>query len=167
MKQGESTAREQEEARSTIALARQFLAAGSHRRALETLRPAYEERRRNGALKDAYIRAIEQIQREADAAYAGKRYAQAGILYDALLRDGFPAPDIAGELSFDKALVQGRIRASARALTRNGLAKYREGKIEAAIALWEKVLLFDRDNHEVKSALATAKTQRQNLERMQ
>lgn len=165
-RQGERAPQELEEARPVIALARQSLAAGNHRQALVTLRTAYEENRRNGALKDAYLRAVEQTKKDADAAYAGKRYAPAGVLYDTLLRDGFVPADRAEELSFRREFVQERIRACSKALTRSGLARYREGKLEAAIVLWEQVLVFDRDNQEVKDSLATARTQLRSLEKL-
>ena len=44
-------------------------------------------------------------------------------------------------------------------LTKAGLAEYRKGNLEKAIAVWESLLVFDPDNAEIKKAVETAKTQ--------
>jgi hypothetical protein len=43
---------------------------------------------------------------------------------------------------------------------------YRQGKLDEAISLWRKVLLFDPDNKETKDAISTATVQLQNLKQI-
>ena len=42
--------------------------------------------------------------------------------------------------------------------------KYCEGKLEEAISIWKKALVFDQENKEVKSAIETATQQLQTEE---
>ncbi|MEW5745115.1 MAG: tetratricopeptide repeat protein [Nitrospirota bacterium] len=151
----------------TVALAQRSISSANHQKALELLHGAYKEHPENAPLRSAYIRAVEQTRKEADAVFATQRYQAAGALYAALLKGDFHTAGFAGELSFGMDYLKGRIRTCARILTKNGLVKYREGKLDAAIAVWEKVLAFDPGNAEVKNALGTAKAQLKNLKKLQ
>jgi hypothetical protein len=48
----------------------------------------------------------------------------------------------------------------------NGLMKYREEKLDEAIVIWKKALVFDPENTGVKNALETATQQLQKLKSM-
>ena len=48
----------------------------------------------------------------------------------------------------------------------SGLRKYREEKLDEAIAIWKKALFFDPDNKNVKNAYETATAQLHQLKQL-
>ena len=139
------------------------VAIKDYQKALEILNSTYTKNHKNGDLRRGYIRIIEEIENDAESAFKNNRVAEAGSIYNILLRDSFQTTDFADSVSFDSDFLKKRIKTCARSLTQEGLLKYREGKLDDAISIWKKVLAFDRDNLEVKNAISTAQNQLKNL----
>ncbi len=148
---------------SVISSARRNVAIKDYQKALEILNSTYAKNHKNGDLRSGYIRIIEEIKSDAESAFKNNRVAEAGSIYNILLRDSFQTADFADSVSFDREFLINRIKTCARGLTQEGLLKYREGKLDDAIAIWKKVLAFDRDNLEVKNSISTAQNQLKNL----
>lgn len=139
-----------------------LLALGEYKKALDLYSGAYDKYHYQG-MRGGYIRIGEQIRNTADAAYQRGDFAEAGGVYTILFESGITTRDFARSLSFDDDYLMKQIGASSKALTELGLMRYREAKLEEAIAVWKKVLLFDPDNKGVKSAIDTATMQLQKL----
>jgi tetratricopeptide (TPR) repeat protein len=146
----------------TAGQAQANIADGAYKKALERYSAAYEKNH-SPEIRDNYAVAGEQIWKIAESAYQRKAFAEAGAVYNALLESGITTQDFADSLSFDDGRLNGQIKACSKALLETGLKTYRDGKLEDAISIWKKALVFDRDNKEIKNAIETATTQLQNL----
>ena len=138
------------------------IALGEYKKALELYSNAYDKYH-FPELRGNYDRTAEQIKNTADASFQRKEFAEAGNLYHALLESGITATDFTQSLSFDDKYLNGRISVCSKTLLENGLMKYREEKLDDAIAIWKKALLFDPENTGVKNAIETATQQLQKL----
>jgi len=110
--------------------------------------------------------ALEGLKKSGDDAYrqgkpgeAGKRWAGTmRFLSHPALKTGMPAISKAGlKGSIDKVTAQ---------LMEKGLADYREGRIEEAIATWRNILAYDPTNEEANKSVKTATTQLENLKKL-
>ena len=146
----------------TARQAQEQMALGNYKRALEIYSLAHDKNHLPG-LKQDHARLGEQIRAASDTAYQKGNFAEAGSAYRILFESGITTGDLAGSLSFDGDYVSGRIEACSKALMEIGLTKYREEKLDEAIAVWKKILVFDADNKNVKKAIDTATTQLQRL----
>lgn len=131
---------------------------GRFKRALELYSNAFDKYHHPG-LRRGYARMGEQIRRAADTAYQRGEVAEAGIDYNILFESGITTRDFVGTLSFDDDYLSRQIKACSKALMESGLMRYREEKLDEAIAIWKKALFFDPDNRNVKNAYATATAQ--------
>lgn len=139
--------------------------AGRFKRALELYSNAFEKNHHPG-LRSGYARLGEQIKSNADTAYQTGNVAKAGISYSILLESGITTQDFAVTLSFDDNDLRKQIKDCSKVLMENGLKKYREEKLDEAIAIWKKALFFDPDNRNVKNAFETATAQLQKLKQL-
>ncbi len=139
---------------ATIRHAEELLKAGEYKKALDTYEGAYDKYRPE--LRGRYIAAGEKVRIIADAAFQKNDYAEAGSIYQVLVKSNITAKDFAPSLSFGPAYLNRQIEACSKTLTEMGLVKYREEKLEEAIATWGKVLAFCPDNKGVMKAVATA-----------
>jgi tetratricopeptide (TPR) repeat protein len=146
----------------TAKQAQAHMVRGEYQKALELYSSVYDKYHYPD-MRGSYARAGDQIRKTADAAYQKKDFAEAGNVYHTLLESGITARDFAARLSFDDDYLSGQMKACSKALLEAGLTTYRDGKLEDAISIWKKGLVFDRDNKEIKSAIETATTQLQNL----
>jgi tetratricopeptide (TPR) repeat protein len=117
-------------------------------------------------MRNLYAGTAEQIRNAADAAYQKKDFADAGAMYKTLFESGVTARDFSSSLAFDDEYLNRQMKACSKALLETGLTKYREGRLEDAISVWKKALVFDQDNKDIKSAIDTATTQLQNLKNL-
>ena len=140
-------------------------ALGRFKHALELYSNAFDKYHHQG-LRRGYARLGEQIRSAADTAYQAGEVAEAGSDYSILYESGITTRDFAGTLSFDDDYISRQIKACSKALMENGLMKYREEKLDEAIAIWKKALLFDPDNRNVKNAFDTATAQLQQLKQI-
>jgi len=146
----------------TVRKAQVDIADGEYEKALELYASAYGKKHAQ-ELRDNYSATGEQIRKIADTAYQRKDFAGAGSIYNMLLESGILTLDFANALSFNEVYLNGQMNACSKALLEAGLTTYREGKLEDAIAVWRKALVFDHDNKDIKNMIETASTQLQNL----
>jgi tetratricopeptide (TPR) repeat protein len=142
-----------------------YLALGEYKKALALYAAAYDKYHYPG-MRVSYIRTGEQIKNTADATNQRKEFFEAGGIYRLLFESGITTRDFAGSLSFDDDVLSSQIKSCAKGLMEIGLMKYREEKLDEAISIWEKVLVFDPDNKEVIKAIDTATRQRENLKNL-
>lgn len=138
---------------------------GRFKRALELYSNAFDKYHHPG-LRRGYARMGEQIRSAADTAYQRGEVAEAGIDYSILFESGITTRDFVGTLSFDDDYLSGQIKACSKNLMESGLRKYREEKLDEAIAIWKKALFFDPDNRNVKNACETATAQLHQLKQI-
>ncbi len=138
---------------------------GKFKRALELYSSALEKNYHPELLR-GYARLGEQIKSAADAAYQSGNIAKAGIDYNILLESGITLQNFAETLTFDGNDLRKQIKACSKSLLESGLKKYREEKLDEAIAIWKKALSFDPDNENVKNAFETASAQLQKLKQL-
>jgi tetratricopeptide (TPR) repeat protein len=139
------------------------MALGNYKRALEIYSLAHDKHRLPG-LKQDHARLGEQIRAASDTAYQKGNFAEAGSAYRILFESGITTRDFADSLSFDDDYLRRQIEACSKALMEIGLVKYREEKLEEAIAIWKKILLFDAHNKNVKKAIDIATVQLQRIQ---
>jgi tetratricopeptide (TPR) repeat protein len=159
------TASEERFITETAKHAQAQFARGRFKRALELYSKAFEKHHHPG-LRSGYARLGEQIKSAADTAYQTGNVAKAGSNYNILLESGITKQDFAETLSFDDNDLRKQIKDCSKALMENGLKKYREEKLDEAIAIWKKALFFDPDNRSVKNAFETASAQLQKLKQL-
>jgi tetratricopeptide (TPR) repeat protein len=145
--------------------AQEQAALGKYRRALEIYSNAYDKHHLRG-LRQGYARMGEQIVLASDTAYQKKEFVEAGSAYRILFESGITTRDFASSLSFDDEYLSMQIKACSKALMEIGLLKYREEKLDEAISIWKKILAFDIDNKNVRSAIDTATVQLQQLKNL-
>ncbi len=149
----------------TFRQAQEQTALGKYRRALEIYSNAYDRHHLKG-LKQGYARLGEQIAMAADTAYQKQDFAEAGGIFRVLFESGITTRDFAQSLTFDDDYLMKHIKACSKALMEIGLMKYRQEKLDEAIAIWKKILAFDVDDRSVRSAIDTATVQLQQLKNM-
>lgn len=137
----------------------QEMAAGNPAKALGLYLPLFREYPRDAVLSSRYVGFVQNIRTLADKAKAEGNFGQAGMVY-ALLAGDLPAFEARQAAPFlSRADLKAAIALCRESLTKAGLAEYRKGNLEKAIAVWESLLVFDPDNAEIKKAVETAKTQ--------
>ncbi len=149
----------------TFRQAQEQAALGKYRRALEIYSNAYDRHHLKG-LKQGYARMGEQVVNAADTAYQKNEFAEAGSIFRVLFESGITTRDFAQSLTFDDDYLAKHIKACSKALMDIGLMKYREEKLDEAIAVWKKILAFDLDDRAARSAIDTATVQLQQLKNM-
>jgi tetratricopeptide (TPR) repeat protein len=138
------------------------IALGEYKKALDLYSNAYDRYHYTG-MRSNYARTAEQIRTTADTAYQKKDFAEAGSIYKMLFESGITTRDFAQSLSFDDDYLDGQITLCSKTLMENGLMKYREEKLDEAIVIWKKALVFDPENTGIKNAIETAALQLQKL----
>jgi tetratricopeptide (TPR) repeat protein len=154
-----------EEIYDSIKIAQKYLAEGDIQKALETYNDAHIKNPDDTTLRSNYIKAIEHIKKNADAAFVKEEYASAGFMYHTLLNNCQHAKSFVSSLSFDKDYLSNRVESCSKILLEKGLVQYREGNLKEAISIWKTILTFDPENGEVKKAIETATIQLKNLQK--
>jgi tetratricopeptide (TPR) repeat protein len=154
--------REARIASETAKQAQEQFALGRYQKALEIYSAAYDKYHDVG-LRRGYAKLGEQTKAAADAWFHAENFGEAGNAYRNLFESGITTRDFSQALSFDDDDLIRRIRACSESLMEIGLMRYREQKLEEAIAVWKKALAFDSDNRNVRNAIDTATVQLQQL----
>jgi tetratricopeptide (TPR) repeat protein len=136
-----------------------------YKKALDLYSNAYD-RYHYAGMRGGYAKTGEQIRNTADAANQKKDFAEAGSIYNTLFESGITTRDFAQALTFDDDYLNSQISLCSKALLENGLRKYREEKLDEAIAIWKKALAFDAENTGIKNAIETASLQLHKLKSM-
>lgn len=146
----------------TTRQAQASIALGNYKKALELFSNAYDKYHYPG-MRSSFARTTEQIITTADAEYQKKHFGEAGGIYYALFESGITTRDFAQSLSFDDDYLNEQLSLCSKALMESGLMKYREEKLDEAIAIWKKALSFDPENKAIRNALETTTMQLQTL----
>jgi len=149
----------------TAKQAQALVALGRFKHAIELYSNAFDKYH-SRELRRSYVKLGERIKMSADTAYQSGEIGEAGVDYSILLESGITKRGFAGTLSFDDDYLNRQIKACSRALMESGLLKYRNEKLDEAIAIWKKALFFDPDNRTIKSAFETATVQLQQLKQI-
>ena len=144
----------------------QELRSGRYDKALAVYQAGLREYPGDKTLGEAYAGAVDELEAVGRKALDANDYALAGRV-DALLLRNFgsfdalsPRPGVSRE-----KLVEA-IDLCRSSLTKNGLAEYRKGNLDKAIATWESLLVFGPENAEIRKAVETAKAQLAKLKSM-
>lgn len=146
-----------------IKLAEEHRTSGEYQEALDIYTAAYRKHPRDKALRASYVKSITQMVSTADTALARRNFAAAGRTYAILLENKGRFEGFARNLPFDNAELEQKLDDCKRALFRGGFQEYRAGNLDAAIGMWQGLLVIDPDNTEIKEALRTAKLQQKTL----
>ena len=141
---------------------RQEFGAGNYTKALAVYQAALKDYPGDKAVKTAYANGVGRIRAIGDKALTAKNYALAGKVNGLLLRNLESFKGVAGAAAgagSSKQELEESLRVCSSGLTNGGLAEYRKGNLEGAIALWDGLLAFDPGNAEIKKAVETAKAQ--------
>ena len=141
---------------------RQGLGAGSYSQALAAYQLALKEYPGDKAVTARYGKAAGEIRAIGVKALAAKDYALAGKINRFLLKNLESTAGVVGAAAAGGSSRQElaeALRECSSGLTNGGLAEYRKGNLENAIALWGELLAFDPENAEIKKAVETAKAQ--------
>jgi len=149
-------------ASETAKQAQEQFALGRYKKALEIYSAAYDKYHDAG-LRRGYIRLGEQTKAAADTWFQAENFGEAGSAYRNLFESGITTRDFTQALSFDDNDLIKKIKVCSESLMEIGLMRYREQKLEEAIAVWKKALAFDADNRYVRNAIDTATLQLQQL----
>jgi tetratricopeptide (TPR) repeat protein len=141
---------------------RQEIDAGNCVKAIAIYQSALKDCHEDKAVKARYAKGIAEIWEMGAQALAAKDYALAGKIDGLLLKNLESFEGIvgtaAGGRSSREALTEA-LRVCSTELTNAGLAEYRKGNLENAIAFWDDLLAFDPGNAEIKKAIETARVQ--------
>lgn len=113
------------------------------------------------ALTRDYIKDLEELRISADRAAEHGNLAQAGRIYNVLLRSYSEFPK---RLSFSREYLNAKLNYCKMTLSRKGFEEYRKGNLNEAIGYWQGYLSIDPNNSDVKKAVHTASVQQKNLE---
>ncbi len=146
----------------TAKQAQEQFALGRYKNALDIYSSAYDKHH-DADLRRGYARLGEQTKAAADVLFQAGNFGEAGIIYRNLFDSDITTRDFARELSFNDVDLIKKMEACSKSLMEIGLMRYREEKLEEAIAVWRKVLVFDAENKNVRNAIDTATLQLQQL----
>ncbi len=139
---------------------------GRFDRALERFADVWKEKPGYRKVEKYFTAALEGLKKSGDEAQQQEQAGEAGKRWMTALAF-LPHPAMKGKkLSFSK----GELRESVDKLTDNlmekGLADYREGRLEEAIATWRNILAYDPAHEEANKSVKTATTQLENLKKL-
>jgi tetratricopeptide (TPR) repeat protein len=113
--------------------------------------------------QEDYVRVINGLSRE------GVDHFEAGLYWPAgrnfrLVLEHYPKESVVSkDISHSPGEIRTYIVECSVKLMEAGLLRYREGDLEGAVAVWEKIILFNPGYEEARQALETARLQLQKL----
>lgn len=125
------------------------------------------EKESDDFLFDEHYELAEKIRNAGDNEYEQGNFAQAGSIYNRLLESRIISKISSQDLSFNREYLKKQIRACSKALTELGIIKYREQKLNEAIAIWRQILEFEPQNGTIAKAIRTAGKQQYSLRRLE
>ncbi len=109
--------------------------------------------------------AVVEIKAAANQALQTADYGTAGKLFGLLKQAEIKSKPFIPFAPHEKEEIDRALRTCSLNLTNQGLIEYRKGNLKEAISLWEKILVFDPENEEIKKAIQTARTQLEKIKR--
>jgi tetratricopeptide (TPR) repeat protein len=139
---------------------------GKFDRALELFTAGWKEMPGHPGVEENFPTALEGLKKSGDEAQRQGRAEEAGKRWTAAMRF-LSHPALKGRsLSFSKTDLKGSIDKLSENLLERGLADYRQGRLEAAIATWRQILAYDPAHEEANKSVKTATTQLENLKKL-
>lgn len=139
--------------------------AGQPDQAINLLVAGLQEYPEEPSLKSYLTEILDELKAQARLAMASKDWAQAGQLYFRLKSTFLKHEKFLTNFPLSLEEMNKAIKYCSQQLTNQGLIEYRKGNLKEAISLWEKILLFQPDNEEIKRAIQTAKTQLEKIKK--
>jgi thioredoxin-like negative regulator of GroEL len=142
------------------------LQEGGHERALELFSGAWQEEPGHAGVAREFDGALLALKRNGDAAYAQRKWEDAGKRWMGTLRFiTHPAANWR-DYPFTRSEVQAKVDHLSAALTEKALTEYRRGEVPSAIADWKTILSYDPGHEEAARSLRTASKQLETLKKM-
>jgi tetratricopeptide (TPR) repeat protein len=139
---------------------------GTFERALKRFADVWKEIPGYPGVEENFPAALEGLKKSGDEAQQQGRAGEAGKRWMAALKF-LPHPAMKGKkLPFSKADLKESVDRLTDNLMEKGLADYREGRLEEAIATWRNILAYDPTNEEANKSVKTATTQLENLKKL-
>lgn len=139
---------------------------GKFERTLELFLAVWKEMPGHPGVEENFPNAVEGLKKNGDEALRQGRIEEAGRRWAAASRH-LSHPALKGRsLSFSKAELKGSLDKLTENLMEKGLADYRQGRIETAIATWRQILAYDPSHEEAAKSVKTATTQLENLKKL-
>lgn len=151
--------------RNQKAEAEKAFKAGQYEAAINSLTSGLKEYPEEEILKSYLTQVIEAIYSQASLALDTKDWAMAGRLYSILKTLGSNHKNYLASFPLSLEEIDKSIKNCSQQLTNLGLRQYREGNLKEAIAIWEKILVFQPKNEEIKKAIQTAKAQLEKIKK--
>jgi tetratricopeptide (TPR) repeat protein len=139
---------------------------GKYERALELFAAAWKKEPGYPGVEENFPAALEGLKKSGDDAYEQGKLGEAGKRWAATMRYLSHPALKAGSPTISKAGLQGSIDKVSEILMEKGLADYRQGRLEEAIATWRQILAYDPAHEEAARSLKTATTQLKNLKKI-
>jgi tetratricopeptide (TPR) repeat protein len=139
---------------------------GKFERALEHFAAVWKEDPGYRGVEENFPVALEGLKKSGDDAYQQGKLGEAGKRWAATMRFLSHPALKEGSPTISKAGLKGSIDKVSNILMEQGLAEYREGRIEEAIATWRKILAYDPAHEEANRSVKTATTQLENLKKL-
>lgn len=139
--------------------------AGQYEEAINLLVTGLQEYPDEDILKSYRNQIIKEIATSAQLAMASKDLATAGKLYSLLKSSLVRHKNYFSNFPFTLEELDKSIKSCSQQLTNLGLIEYRKGNLKEAIAIWEKILVFQPENEEIKKAIQTAKAQLEKIKK--
>jgi len=139
---------------------------GKFERALELFADVWKEIPGYRGVEENFPTALEGLKKSGDEAQQQGQAGEAGKRWLAALKF-LPHPAMKGKkLPFSKADLKENVDNLTNNLMEEGLADYREGRLEEAIATWRNILDYDPAHEEANKSVKTATTQLENLKKL-
>jgi len=139
---------------------------GKFERTLELFSAVWKEMPGHPGVEENFPNALEGFKKSGDEALRQGRPEEAGKRWTATLRF-LSHPALKGRSpAFSKTDLKGSIDKLSENLMEKGLADYRQGRLEAAIATWRQILAYDPAHDEAAKSVRTATTQLENLKKL-
>ena len=139
---------------------------GKFERTMELFSAVWKEMPGHPGVEENFTNALEGLKKNGDEALRQGRPEEAGKRWTATLRF-LSHPALKGKsLPYSKTDLKGSIDKLSENLMEKGLADYRQGRLEAAIATWRQILAYDPAHDEAAKSVKTATTQLENLKKL-
>jgi tetratricopeptide (TPR) repeat protein len=143
-----------------------LMKAGKFERALEHFADVWKEIPGYPGVEENFHTALEGLKKSADDAYRQGKLGEAGKRWTTTMRFLSHPAIKTGMPAISKAGLKGSIDKVTDQLMEKGLADYRKGRLEEAIATWRNILAYDPTNEEANKSVKTATTQLENLKKL-
>jgi len=139
---------------------------GKFERAMELFADVWKEIPGHRGVEEDFPVALVGVKKSGDESQRQGRAGEAGKRWMAALKF-FSHPALKGKkLPFSKEDLKESVDKLTDNLMEKGLADYREGRLEEAVATWRNILAYDPAHEEANKSVKTATTQLENLKKL-